>query len=89
MPKTIKQFTASELAPLFNEWMRRFTEEPEAYQAQFKTVQLFLAEQQAGHAPSYGESSVAYLDRLRAELVLPAPASAPAPLASRRNRKAA
>lgn len=40
----------------FNEWMRRYTEEPEAYEAQFRTVGRFLQEQAAGREPTYGET---------------------------------
>jgi hypothetical protein len=67
----MKPFKASELASLQNEWMRRFTENPEAFEAQFKTATLFLAERQAGRVPTYGETCVAYLDFLRSELSPP------------------
>lgn len=63
----MKAFTATDLPPLFNEWMRRFTEEPERFQAEFKTVQLFLAERNAGKVPTYGDECVGMLDKLRAE----------------------
>jgi len=67
----MKAFTAAEIAELSNEWMRRFTEEPERFQAQFKTVQLFLSESLAGRTPSYGETCAAYLDELRREMAAP------------------
>jgi hypothetical protein len=37
-----------------NEWMRRFTEEPERFQHEFRAVSDFLQDQQAGAVPTYG-----------------------------------
>jgi hypothetical protein len=42
-------------AQAFNEWMRRYTEEPEAFEASFRTCGEFLAQQANGEEPTYGE----------------------------------
>lgn len=52
----------------FNEWMRRYTEEPAAFEAEFRTVKRFLQEKGSGRTPTYGERSKAYLEKLMAEL---------------------
>lgn len=58
-------------AQAFNEWMRRYTEEPERFEAEFRSVGRFLEEERAGKEPSYGDTCAAYLDELMA---LPVPA---------------
>lgn len=55
-------------AAAFNEWMRRYTEDPKAFDAEFQTVGRFLEEQGAGREPTYGEHCAAYLEKLIAEL---------------------
>ena len=40
----------------FNEWMRRYTEDPEGFYAEFRTVIEFLEDENSGREPSYGES---------------------------------
>lgn len=52
----------------FNEWMRRYTEEPQRFEREWESVHRFLAEQAAGQEPSYGASCVAYLSQLLSEL---------------------
>lgn len=47
----------------FNEWMRRFIEEPETFQRDFQSVQEFVAESAEG-VPSYGADMSAYLAAL-------------------------
>lgn len=65
------EFDQLELVTLFNEWMRRYTEHPEEFEAEFRTVSLFLAEQMRGKTPSYGDECVAYLHQLRGSLCPP------------------
>lgn len=65
---TQRAFSSPRLVKLFNEWMRQFTEEPEKYAAQFRTVGKFLQEQAAGKEPSYGETCAAYLAELEDEM---------------------
>lgn len=52
------------LAKAFNEWMRRYAEDPEAFERDWQTVQTFLAERSAGKTPTYGEICAAYLEQL-------------------------
>lgn len=52
----------------FNEWMRRFIQEPERFEAEFKTVNRFLADENEGREPSYGETSAAYMEQLMQEV---------------------
>jgi hypothetical protein len=54
------------MAAAFNEWMRRYIEEPEKFEAEFRTVSTFLSEQSAGKTPTYGEICAAYLAELMA-----------------------
>jgi hypothetical protein len=49
------------LAAAFNEWMRRYTENPEEFTREFQTVQEFLAAKSSGKEPSYGEHCAEYL----------------------------
>ena len=56
------------LALLFNEWMRRYTDEPERYEAEFATVKAFLADESAGVEPNYGKTCAAYFAQLDAEV---------------------
>ncbi len=60
--------TQDQMAAAFNEWMRRFTEEPEAYEQLTATVKRFLAEQSAGEEPSYGAWCAAYLKQIAEEM---------------------
>lgn len=55
------------MAAAFNEWMRRFTEEPERFKREFQTVRDFLADKAAGREPSYGEAYAAYMLELVAQ----------------------
>ena len=52
-----------------NEWMRRYIEEPERFDATFRTVQEFLSAEATGREPDYGEACTEYQLRLMAELV--------------------
>lgn len=55
------------MARAFNEWMRRFVEEPERFEREFATASRFAAETQSGE-PSYGRTSVAYLESILEDL---------------------
>ena len=48
-------------AACFNEWMRRYTDEPDTFNREWQTVSEFLAEKNNGIVPSYGATCVAYL----------------------------
>lgn len=52
----------------FNEWMRRYIEEPEQYSREFEIVREFEKEENAGQEPSYGQSCGAYLRKVMQEL---------------------
>lgn len=54
------------VAEAFNEWMRRYTENPSRFEREFQTVTQFLSDQAAGRQPSYGEVCAAYLAELQA-----------------------
>lgn len=54
--------TIEQLADAFNEWMRRYTDEPERFQREWQTVNKFLASQSASREPSYGTQASEYLD---------------------------
>lgn len=60
----ITVMTPDRLASAFNEWMRRYTEDPTAFAAEFETVGVFLTQRVEGRTPTYGESCVAYLQSL-------------------------
>lgn len=55
-------------AKAFNEWMRRFEQEPERFENEYESVKRFLREKAAGREPSYGERCAAYLEKLMAEV---------------------
>lgn len=54
-------------AKAFNEWMRRFVEEPERFEREFQTVARFKAEEAMDKEPTYGECCAAYLAQLEKE----------------------
>ena len=55
-------------AAAFNEWMRRYTEEPEEFKGEWESIRQFLREHHEGLEPTYGENCDAYLAKLEAEL---------------------
>ncbi len=65
--------TRERLIAAFNEWMRRFTEEPEKFRHEWEEVQRYVAEQADG-TPTYGQQALAYL-----EDCLPGPRPAKSP----------
>lgn len=56
--------TNEQMARAFNEWMRRYTEEPEVFEAEFRSVGRFLTEQAGGEEPSYGQACAAYMEEI-------------------------
>ena len=57
-------------AAVFNEWMRRFTEEPEKFRREWEAVIEFLRQSAAGTEPTYGASCVVYMAKLATEMGL-------------------
>jgi hypothetical protein len=55
------------MAKAFNEWMRRYIEAPEQFEAEFRAINAFLADADEGREPTYGETCAAYLWQLIAE----------------------
>lgn len=56
------------MARAFNEWMRRFTEEPQRFEREYQTVAAYQADKNEGREPSYGEICASYLEELAASL---------------------
>ena len=50
-----------QLAQAFNEWMRRYTEEPERFKCEWETIVQFLEETKSGAPTLYGECCADYL----------------------------
>lgn len=61
-------FVDDELQVIFNEWMRRYIEEPHRFEVEFKSVNEYLKEIADGVEPSYGESCAFYILKLRDEM---------------------
>lgn len=59
--------TNEQMVKAFNEWMRRFIDEPDRFDREFRTVNKFLADEAEGREPSYGETSAMYLTQLVSE----------------------
>jgi hypothetical protein len=55
------------MAQAFNEWMRRYIEEPERFAREWQTVEEFKADESAGIEPDYGATCEAYLRGLMGE----------------------
>lgn len=56
------------MAKAFNEWMRRYIEEPERFEREFRAVENFKREESEGAEPSYGEACAAYMAQLAGEI---------------------
>ena len=52
----------------FNEWMRRYIEEPGKFKAEFQAVMGFVRAEANGEEPTYGDNCTAYLHKLGEEL---------------------
>jgi len=48
----------------FNEWIRRYIEEPGEFEVEFQTVIEFLRANANGEEPTYGDNCTAYLHEL-------------------------
>lgn len=60
--------TQEQTAACFNEWMRRYIDEPERFSREIQDVQDFLRAEASGQEPSYGAECAAYLAKLHADL---------------------
>jgi len=56
------------MAACFNEWMRRYTESPESFEASSKTTSKFLKEKNNGITPSYGQVSAQMMHEIHHEI---------------------
>ena len=63
----ISTITKNELVRGLNTWMDRYIADPRAFEAEFETVQLHLAEQSDGVEPTYGQVGADYILQLLAE----------------------
>jgi hypothetical protein len=63
-----RSMTAPDMKRTFNEWMRRYIEEPEKFSRDFQSVQEFLTDEAAGVEPSYGDTCMAYQFKLLDEM---------------------
>lgn len=61
----IKQILA---ATVFNEWMRRYIEEPERFERDFQSVTAFLKAEKSGAEPDYGTKCVVYFNQLTRDI---------------------
>ncbi len=52
------------IAKAFNEWMKRYIEQPAQFAREWQTVAEFLEQSKDGKTPTYGEVSTEYLHRL-------------------------
>lgn len=57
-----------QMAAAFNEWMRRYIEEPEQFEREFQSVTEFNAAVDSGNPPSYGTDCAAYMLKVHGEL---------------------
>ena len=60
--------TRHQMVAAFNEWMRRYIEEPERFMRDIQNVRDFLAAEGAGAMPSYGEECTTYLEKVAADI---------------------
>lgn len=63
-----KTLSMDSMVAAFNEWMRRYVEDPSAFMAEFESVIQFQKDKQDGAEPSYGQISAAYMFQLSDEL---------------------
>lgn len=56
------------MAKCFDEWMRRFIEEPNQFEHEFQSVQKFLSEASDGKDHTYGEMCSAYMKKIAGDL---------------------
>ena len=53
-----------ETANAFNEWMRRYLEDPARFLREWEEIEHFKLEEKIGQEPSYGEVCAKYLEDL-------------------------
>lgn len=58
--------TKEQMIAAFNEWMRRYTEDPTKFEAEFQTVGAFLTAMNSGEEPDYGQRCTALMEELAA-----------------------
>lgn len=58
------QLSKAKLADALNEWMARYIENPEEFQASFQTVGQFLSDAHNQQTPGYGETAAAFLEEI-------------------------
>lgn len=56
------------VAKAFNEWMRRYTQEPSRFGREWQEVSEFLKAEADGREPEYGQVCAAYLDHLMTQV---------------------
>ena len=56
----------------FNEWLRRYEDEPERFEHEVKTLKQFRADEAVGDEPEYGRDCVPYLHKILCDLGEPA-----------------
>jgi hypothetical protein len=65
---TERTMSAADMSRTSNEWMRRYIEEPEAFQREFQSITQFLKDEADGREPDYGERCTAYQFKLLEDL---------------------
>ena len=58
----------AQVARAFNEWQRRYIDEPHSFMAEHEMILEFLTAESDGVEPSYGDQCVAYLKKIAADL---------------------
>ncbi len=58
------------MVKVLNEWQRRYIDNPEQFEVEFRTVLEYLKDIENGVEPSYGKSCVEYMYKLEADLGL-------------------
>ncbi len=56
--------TKEKMAAAFNEWMRRYIEEPERFLREWQSIQDFNATRRKKKIPTYGSACADYLHEL-------------------------
>ncbi len=65
------------IASAFNQWMRDFIDDPEKFAKQEQDVANFLAEENGGERPTYGERCSRLLQVYYERLAVPGPPPQP------------
>lgn len=51
-------------AEAFNEWQRRYMEDPAGFESSWESIKRTITERSLGKEPTYGEECAAYLEEL-------------------------